>query len=137
MADVDINPLGKHDKTDEHPDKGETIPLTPEGVIGGGSTWEPEQETSLGGTSLRTKVLREHVEGLYQKLFKSMGQTPDAFRFDNFEIRDGKLYCRDKSAPLMNKRGELRSVGVIGETLCKEGLHDKGFVIPEDGKIMA
>ena len=32
MADLDITPFGKHDKTDEHPD--ETIPLTLGRVIG-------------------------------------------------------------------------------------------------------
>ena len=26
MADVDIGPFGEHDKTDEQPDTGETIP---------------------------------------------------------------------------------------------------------------
>ena len=46
MADVHIDPFGEHDKTDSHPDEGETIPLNP----GGGSTWEPEheQETLFG-----------------------------------------------------------------------------------------
>ena len=36
MADIDINPVGYHDKTEAQLDK--IIPLTP----GGGSTWEPE-----------------------------------------------------------------------------------------------
>ena len=36
----------------------------------------------------------------------------------------------------MNKRGELRSVGVIAETLDKEGLRDLGFDIPR-GNITA
>ena len=41
MADVDIDPFSDHNKTDTWPDEmGETIPLTPGGVIGGG-TWEP------------------------------------------------------------------------------------------------
>ena len=43
MADIDINPFGNHDKTVVQPDKtGETIPLNPGGVMGGGATWEPE-----------------------------------------------------------------------------------------------
>ena len=53
---------------------------------------------------------------------ESLGQTPNAFHFDDFEIRDGTLYYRDKSMPLTNKQGELRSVGIIAETLDKEGL---------------
>ena len=36
----------------------------------------------------------------------------------------------------MNKRGELRSVGAIAETLGKEGLCDIGFEVPRD-RIMA
>ena len=37
VADVDIDPIGNHDKTDSHPDDtGENIPLNPGGVIGGG-----------------------------------------------------------------------------------------------------
>ena len=66
MADVDIDLFGEHDKTDAHPDEtGENIPLTSGGVMGG-SSWEPEreQETSFG-ESLRAKVIREHIEGLY------------------------------------------------------------------------
>ena len=70
MADVDINPFGDHDKMirqDSHPDdKSKTILHNPGGLMGG-STCEPkhEQETSFGGTSLMTEVLREHVEALY------------------------------------------------------------------------
>ena len=61
MADIDIDPFGDHNKTDEHPDKDENIPLTPGGgVMVGGSTWglEHRQETSFGGMSLKTEVLR-------------------------------------------------------------------------------
>ena len=65
MADIDIDQFGEHDKTDKYPDESETIPFTPEGVIEGGSTWEPKQETSFRGTSIRTKVLKEHIERLY------------------------------------------------------------------------
>ena len=41
--------MADHDKTDAQPDEmGETIPFTPGGgVIGGGSSWEPERETSF------------------------------------------------------------------------------------------
>ena len=45
MADVDINPIGNHDKTDSHPNEGENIPLNPGGGgATGGSIWEPERE---------------------------------------------------------------------------------------------
>ena len=35
MADVDIDPFGGHDKREEQPDTGKTIPFTPRGVIEG------------------------------------------------------------------------------------------------------
>ena len=64
MADVDIDPFGEQYKPDVQPDEmGETTPFTLGGVTEGRSTLEPEQESLFGGTSIRTKVLREHVEG--------------------------------------------------------------------------
>ena len=47
MADIDIDSVSDHNKLVAQPNEqmGETIPLTPGGVVGGGSTWEPEQET--------------------------------------------------------------------------------------------
>ena len=41
MADIDINPFGEHDRTEEPTD--ENIPLSPVGLRGG-STWELERE---------------------------------------------------------------------------------------------
>ena len=67
MAGIDTDPFGEHDKTDAHPDQtGKNIPLTPGGVMGGGSTWEPEcnQETSPGGKSTFSP-LKYHVKELY------------------------------------------------------------------------
>ena len=80
-------------KTDAQPDTGETFNLG--GVIEGESTWESkhEQETSLKGGKTRSSRLKESfVERLYQKLSEIQGQTPEAFHFDYFEIRDGRLY---------------------------------------------
>ena len=100
MADIDIDLFGEHDKIDEHSDEGETIPFTLGGVIGEG-TWEPEheQETSSGGMNLKTKVLRECVKGLYGKLSERMGQTPEAFHFDDFKIRDGTCTKETRTCP--------------------------------------
>ena len=71
MADIDIDFFGNHDKMDVQPDEmGETIPLNSGGARRG-ATWESEQETSFGGMSIREKVLREHVEGLYQSYLKT------------------------------------------------------------------
>ena len=86
--------------------------------------------------SQRKEVLREHIKVLYRKLSESMGKTPEAFHFSDFEIREGKLYCRDKSMPLTIKCDKLRKFGVIAEILGKEGLHDLGFDILR-GKVTA
>ena len=74
------DPVSDHDKTATQSNEGKTIPLTPEEVIGGG-TWkqECEQQTSFGGMSLRTKVLREHIEGLYGSYLKEWVKPPKHF----------------------------------------------------------
>ena len=73
MTDIDTNPFGDRDKLYTQSDEptGETITLTPGGVRG--STQEPEQETSFGEMSLRTEVLKEHVEALYHALTGYLG----------------------------------------------------------------
>ena len=103
MADIDINLSGEHDKTDKLPDTGEAISFTLRGVL---QRWEPrhEQETSFGGTSQRTGVLREHIKALYHVVSKET----EAFHFHNLD--DGKLYYRDKSTSLMIEGGKLRSL---------------------------
>ena len=112
MVDVDIDPFGEHESRPEEPTD-ENIPLTP---VGGGSTWEPtrEQETSFGGCSAllhrvresqRNRLLINWVEGLYERLSQKLTRTSEVFHYDLFELRDGKLYFRDKSKPLMTKKG--------------------------------
>ena len=71
MADVDIDPFGEHDRTESRPDEtDENIPFTSVTPVegGGGSTWEPgsEQETSFGGESQRTKLMKDYVKDLYK-----------------------------------------------------------------------
>ena len=82
MANVDIDPFSKHGKTGEQPDTGKVIPFTPGGVIGGGSTWEPERETSFSGMSQRMEVLKEHVKVLSHVLPKETDQTPEITKND-------------------------------------------------------
>ena len=106
MADIDIDPFEEHEsRTEEPTDK--NIPLDPV-TPGGGSTWEleREQETSFGGReSQRSRVLRDWVEGLYNKLSQKWARTSEVFHYDLFELRDQKLYFRDKSKPLTTKKG--------------------------------
>ena len=110
MADDNIDPFGEHDKTDSRPDRtGKTMPPNPRGAMGG-STWETkrEQETSLGETSQKMEVLKEHVKALHKMLFEGTGQTREALHFDNFELRDGELYYKGKSKSLMIKGGKAK-----------------------------
>ena len=68
MTDVNIDPFREHEsrpeeQTDEH------IPLDPV-TPGRSSTWEPdqgEQETSFGGESQRTKLMKDYVKDLYKR----------------------------------------------------------------------
>ena len=105
MADVDIDPFGKHESRPEEPTD-ENIPLDPVTPLRS-STWEPErkQETSFGGIS-RTRVL--HKEYLVGKIYKQIGNKTDQRLEPNLSLfilgEDGRLYYKGK--PLMNRNGE-------------------------------
>ena len=129
MADVDIDPFGEHDKTEEPTD--ENIPLDPVTPGRGGvQTWEPtrEQETSFGGKS-HTSVL--HKEYLVGKIYELIGNKRHQRLEPNLSLfvlgKDGRLYYKGK--PLMNRNGELKMVGVIADTLGIRGLRERGHNI--------
>ena len=146
MADVDIDPFREHESrrkepTDEH------IPLDP--VTPGRSTWYPsgvqgpvgpwelecKKETSFGGESQRTKLMKDYVKDLYKKISENISETPEEFHYDYFKLEDGELYYRGKRKPLTTK-GVLKSVGMLADILGKGGLHNLGFDIPR-GKVTA
>ena len=124
MADIDIDPFGEHEsRTDEPVD--EHIPLTP--VTPGRSTWEPEceQETSFGSPEVplsRGEIL--HKEYLVGEIYEPIGNKMHQRLEPNlrlFEIdKDGRLYYKGK--PLMNRNRELKTIGVIADTLGIRGL---------------
>ena len=92
MAEVDIDPFGEHEsRTDEPTD--EHIPLDPV-TPGRSSTWEPEheQETSFGGESQRTKLMKDYVGDLYKRLSENIGETSELFHYDYFKLEGGELY---------------------------------------------
>ena len=136
MADVDIDPFGEHEsRTDDHTDTGENIPFTP---VGGGSTWEPdqgEQETSFGGESQRTKLMKDYVRDLYKRLSENIVETPELFHYDYFKLEGGELYYRGSRKPLTTE-GKLKSVGMLMDILGKNRLRRLGFNIPV-GKLTA
>ena len=139
MADVDIDPFGEHDRTesraDNHTETGENILFIP---VGGGSTWEPdqgEQETSFGGESQRTKLMKDYVRDLYKKLSENINETPELFHYDYFRLEGRELYYIGSRKPLTTE-GKLKSVGMLADILGKNRLHRLGFNIPV-GRITA
>ena len=136
MADIDIDPFGEHEsRTDDHTETGGNIPFTP---VGGGSTWEPdrgEQETSFGGESQRTKLMKDYFKDLHKKLSENVGETPELFHYDYFRLEGEELYYIGNSKPLTTE-GKLKSVGMLVDILGKNRLHRLGFNIPV-GRITA
>ena len=132
MADIDINPFGEHESRTEEPTD-ENIPLTPV-TPGGGSTWKPErkQETSFGSPEVqlsRGEIL--HKEYLVGEIYELIGNKTHQRLEPNlrlFELdKDGRLYYNWK--PLMNINGELKTIGVIVDTLGIRGLREMGYNI--------
>ena len=131
MANVDIDPFGEHESRPEEPTD-EHIPLNPVTPVGeGGSPWEPtrEQETSFGGESHRTKLMKDYVRDLYRRLSENIGETPELFHYDYFKLEGGELYYIGSRKPLTTE-GKLKSVGIIADILGKNRLHKLGFNIP-------
>ena len=136
MADVDIDPFGEHESRPELPTD-EHIPLDPV-TPGRPSTWEPdrgEQETSFGGESQRTKLMKDYVRDLYKKLSENIGETPELFHYDYFKLEGGELYYIGSRKPLTTE-GKLKSVGMLADILGKNRLRRLGFNIPV-GKLTA
>ena len=136
MANVDIDPFGEHESRLEEPTE-EHIPLDPV-TPGRSSTWEPdrgEQETSFGGESQRTKLLKDYVKDLYKKLSENIGETPELFHNDYFKLEGGELHYIGNRKPLTTE-GKLKSVGMLVDILGKNRLCRLGFNIPV-GRITA
>ena len=122
MADIDIDPFGEHEsRTEEPTDENTLITL----VTPGRSTWEPEheQETSFGSPEVplsRGEIL--HKDYLVGEIYELIGNKMHQRLEPNlrlFEIdKDGRLYHKGK--PLMNRNGELKTIGVIVDTLESE-----------------
>ena len=66
---------------------------------------------------------------MYERLSQKLERTTEVFHYNMFELRDGRLYFRDKSKPLMTKKGGggLKSAEEIMKILGKEGLRDLDF----------
>ena len=136
MANSDIDPFGDHEsRTDEPTDQ--HIPFDPV-TPGRSSTWEPdrgEQETSLGGESQRTKLMKDYVRDLYKEISENISETPEEFHYDYFKLEGGELYYIESRKPLTTK-GVLKPVGMLADILDKNRLCNLGFDIPR-GKVKA
>ena len=103
MADIDINPFGEHDKTELRLDEPSDKHIySPHPV--GGLTWEPEreQETSFGGESHRTKLMKDYVRDLYKKLSENIGEIPEPFHYDYFKLEGGELHILHRQENALN-----------------------------------
>ena len=135
MADIDIDPFGEHESRPEEPTD-EHIPLNP--VTPGRSTWEPDrgqQETSFGGESQRTKLMKDYVKDLYKRLSENIGETPELFHYDYFKLEGRELSYTGSRKPLTTE-GKLKLVGMLADILGKKILRRLGFNIPV-GKLTA
>ena len=106
MADIDTDPFGEHkSRSDDHTDTGENIPLIPRGpegrptwdpsgVPGPLDPWEPEceQETSFGGESQTSKLMKDYVKDLYKRISGSIGEIPEPSHYDYFKLEDREPY---------------------------------------------
>ena len=77
MADVDIDPFGEHDRTEEPTDK--NIPLTPKGGLfvtqAQVHSASGEQETSFGGEIDGSVLHKEYIVGeIYELIGNKMHQ---------------------------------------------------------------
>ena len=131
MADIDIDPFGEHEsRADEPTDKHILLDLV---TPGRSSTWKPdrgEQETSFGGESQRTTIMKDYAKDLYKRLSENIGETPELFHFDYFKLEGGELYYIGSRKPLTTE-GKLKSVGMLVDILSKNRLRRLGFNIPE------
>ena len=75
---------------------------------------ECEQEMSFGGTSQRTKLMKNYVKDLYKKLSENIGETPEPFHYDYFKLKGRELYYIGNRKPLTTE-GKLKSVGMIAD----------------------
>ena len=125
MADINIDPFGEHEsRTEEPPD--EHIPLDP---VGGGSfvtraqvhSTSGEQETSFRGEIHGSVLHKEYLVGEIYELIGSKTHQRLEPNLSLFKLgKDGRLYYKGK--PLINKNGELKTIGVIADTLGIRGL---------------
>ena len=79
--------------------------------------------------------MKDYVKDLYKKLSEDIGETPELFQYDYFQLEGGELYYIDNRKPLTTE-GKLKSVGMLADILGKNRLRRLGFNVPV-GRITA
>ena len=79
--------------------------------------------------------MKDYIKDLYKRISGNVGEIPEPFHYDYFQLEDGELYYRGNRKPLTTK-GKLKSVGMLADILGKTRLHRLGFDIPV-GKVTA
>ena len=79
--------------------------------------------------------MKGYVKDLYKKISENIGDTPEEFHYDYFNLEIGELYYRGSRKPLTIK-GVLKSVGMLADILSKNRLCNLRFDIPR-GKVTA
>ena len=79
--------------------------------------------------------MKDYVRDLYKKISENIGETPELFHYDYFELEGGELYYIGSRKPLTTE-GKLKSVGMLADILGKNRLRRLGFNIPV-GRITA
>ena len=101
MTDIDTDPFEEHEsRPDDHTDTGEIIPLIPGGPKGG-STWEPtcEQETSFGGESQRTRLMKGYIKDLYKKYQRTLVNPQKNFTMIILNSKMGNYTTEARESP--------------------------------------
>ena len=79
--------------------------------------------------------MKDYVKDLYKKLSENVGETPELFHYDYFELKGRELFYIGNRKPLTTE-GKQKSVGMSADILGKNRLRRLGFNIPV-GRITA
>ena len=73
--------------------------------------------------------MKDYVKDLYKRLSENIGETPELFHYDYFNLEGGELYYIGNRKHLTTE-GKLKSVGMLVDILGKNRLCRLGFNIP-------
>ena len=129
MADIDIDPLGEHESRTEEPTNEHNPPVR------GGlfvtlaqvHTASGEQET-FGGEIHGSVLHKEYLVGEIYELISNKTHQRLEPNLSLFKLgENGRLYYEGK--PPMNRNGELKTIGIMADTLGIRGLREMGYNI--------